>query len=478
MAKIASVHSKTSPEPPRRAVPISFSIQFEKGVRLASQGKSDDAEACFLECAKLCPEAWLGVACTASQEGRQREAILRFEQVLAGATHPKTRAAAMNNLGSLLCNMALRDEALKYYEESWKLWRHQDSAANRAIVLRYQNRLDEAEKWIERAIRIKPDEHEFYFTRSLIRLTKGDYPRGFSDYESRWKNRLEVVKRIPIFRPEWNGEPLVGKTIMVYGEQGSGDTLHMARYLSRLKALGATVLVAPQPGLGVLLKTMGCVDAVYEDILQLAEKGNIPHWDFQVPTMSLPRILGERLETVSGAPYIPLPEPMALDSDAFKVGIVWAGSLDHKQDRWRSTHLEDWVELFTVDGAQFYSLQVGSRVLDLTLSDYPVIDLSPRLYDFTQTAKAIAALDLVISVDTSVVHLAGALGKPVWMLTPFSADWRWLTERIDSPWYDSLRLFRQRKELDWPELFGRVKEALMETVSNSRRHVTEYESVP
>lgn len=464
----------------KREIPISFSIQFEKGVRLAAAGKTEESEACFLECANICPEAWLGVACEASREGRQKEAMKRFEQVLAGATHPKTRAAALNNYGSLLCNMALRDEALKYYEESWNLWKHQDSAANRAIVLRYQGKLDEAEKWIERAIRMKPTEHEFYFTRSLIRLTKGDLLGGFADYESRWKNRLEVVTRIPVHRREWNGEPLAGKTIMVYGEQGAGDTIHMARYLPRLKAMGATVLVAPQRGLGLVLKSMGCVDGIYEDLLQLVERGNIPHWDFQVPTMSLPRIFKESLETVSGKPYIPMPEPMELEpTSKLKVGFAWAGSLDHKQDRWRSTSLDQWADLFGIDGVQFYSLQVGPRVLDLKLSDYPVIDLSDRLIDYSATARAIAAMDLVVAVDTSIVHLAGAMGKPTWVLLPFSSDWRWFTNNLQhSPWYESLWLIRQKKELDWQPVFERVRQGLVTSAkSMSLPHGTECEPV-
>lgn len=460
-----------------RNIPISFSIQFEKGVKLAAAGKVDESEACFLECAKLCPEAWLGVACEASREGRSKEAMKRFEQVLAGATHPKTRAAALNNYASLLCNLALRDEALKYYDESWNLWKHQDSAANRAIVLRYQGRLDEAEKWIDRAIRMKPDEHEFYFTRALVRLTKGDYFGGFADYESRWKNRLELVKRLPVHRREWNGEPLTGRTIMVYGEQGAGDTIHMARYLPRLKALGARVLLAPQLGLGKVIQTMGCIDGLYEDILQLADRGNIPPWDFQVPTMSLPRLFKERLETVSGAPYIPRPDPMDLEpTPKFKVGFAWAGSLDHKQDRWRSTQLDQWRGLFALDGVQFYSLQVGPRTLDLQLGDYPVIDLSPRLKDYSDTAAAIEAMDLVVAVDTSIVHLAGAMGKPTLVLLPFSCDWRWLMHRSDSPWYDSVLLIRQHKELEWAPVFDHAA-FLIAVQSGFPRRATECEPV-
>lgn len=442
----------------KKQLPIEFITAFERGVKLASMGNEMNAETAYSAAAKACPEAWLGVACVAMQEGKTKEAMLRFEQVLASATHPKTRAAALNNMGSILCNMALRDEAMKYYEASWDLWKHQDSAANRAIVLRYQNRLDEAEKWIDRAIRIKPTQAEFYFTRALIRLTKGNFAEGFRDYESRWKNQLELVKRLPIYRKEWNGENLNGKTILIYGDQGAGDTIQMLRYAPRLKSRGARVLLAPQQGLGGLAERMGCFDGIHEDILQRAERGDVPAYDYQVSTMSLPRILGEHLETLNGAPYLPQScLSFDLPSEKMKVGIVWAGSIHHKQDRWRSTHLEDWSTLFDLPNVQFYSLQVGQRTLDLKLSDHPVIDLSEHLTDYQKTAAAIEALDLVIAVDTSVVHLCGAMGRPVWMLTPFSADWRWLTDRDDSPWYDSLRIFRQSKEGEWGPVFDRIK---------------------
>jgi hypothetical protein len=322
-------------------------------------------------------------------------------------------------------------------------------------------------------------EPEFYFTRALIRLTKGDLIRGFQDYESRWKNRLETVKRIPIYRKEWNGENLDGKTILVYGEQGAGDTIQMLRYGPMLKAMGATVLLAPQQGLGCVANEMGCWDAIHEDILQRAERGDIPAYDYQVPAMSLPRLFKTTLENLSGKPYLPMPTPDApRESEMFRVGMAWAGSLDHKQDRWRSTSLDLWADLFRVEQVYFHSLQLGPRVLDLKLSEYPINDLSHLIHDYGDTARQLAKLDLVICVDTSVAHLAGAMGKPCWLLLPFSADWRWLMNREDSPWYDSIRIFRQEKEGEWEPVFKRVKAALIETISGSPRRVTGCESKP
>jgi hypothetical protein len=158
--------------------------------------------------------------------------------------------------------------------------------------------------------------------------------------------------------------------------------------------------------------------------------------------------------------------------------MAWAGSLDHKQDRWRSTSLDLWADLFHVEQAYFHSLQLGPRVLDLKLSEYPINDLSHLIHDYGDTVRQLAKLDLVICVDTSVAHLAGAMGKPCWLLLPFSADWRWLMHREDSPWYDSIRLFRQEKEGEWEPVFKRVKAALIEKLSNSPRRVTGCESKP
>jgi hypothetical protein len=273
------------------------------------------------------------------------------------------------------------------------------------------------------------------------------------------------------FRTFWDGSPLVGRTILIHDEQGFGDSLQYMRYLPLLKAQGGRVILRCQPPLGRLLANVDGADQV----LSVARGEPLPGFDVHAPLMSLPHLLGTTLETVpANVPYLHArPDDVARWSArmapdrGFKVGLVWAGSPLHVNDRNRSLTLEA-LGALTQDGVTFYSLQKGDAAA-AAASPPPgmtLVDLAPDLHDFAETAAAIGQLDLVVTVDTAVGHLAGGLGRPVWILLSAAHDPRWMTEREDTPWYPRTRLFRQRRDEAWPTVLTRVAMALREAVGS------------
>jgi hypothetical protein len=247
---------------------------------------------------------------------------------------------------------------------------------------------------------------------------------------------------------------------LVHAEQGLGDTLQFIRYLPDVVAAGGRVVVECESGLARLI---AAIDGVEGIVLKGAP---LPAHALHVPLLSLPRIAGTTLASLPAAvPYLKTPEgarrPALAPADGRRrVGIVWAGNPRHGKDRARSVALDHFAALARRDDVALYSLQVGARAAELAALDAPIGDLAPGLSDFADTAAALDALDLVITVDTAVAHLAGALARPVWTLLPVAPDWRWMLERDDSPWYPTMRLFRQASRGDWAGVFARVEAAL------------------
>lgn len=286
----------------------------------------------------------------------------------------------------------------------------------------------------------------------------GDLPRAWIEYEARWRLEGNPMPE-GLGAALWNGEPVAGKTILVWAEQGIGDTLQFVRYLRPLQAKGARVIAVVQPAVATVIGTVDGADAV------LPAGATRPPFDMHVPLLSLPRLLdGGAVPLADRVPYLSVPRGTslpaipALDRPGRRIGIVWAGNPDHKNDRNRSIPIETLLPICATPGTQFFSLQMGPTATQLATSgaEGMVHDLAPYLTSYAETAAMLERLDLVISVDTSVVHLAGAMGKPVWCLLPFAPDWRWEMWRSDTPWYPSMRLFRQPK----PGLWGPVVEDL------------------
>lgn len=436
--------------PALRSRLIRFASLVEQGAKRITAGDSLSGKSFYREAAQLCPEAWLGLATADLEAGNKSEALAKATQAAEFAATDLTRAAALNCAGNILTRMNRRTEALPLFAESHRLApRKPDAPANLGTVMKWSGQLDEAIRWFTRALNLDPRCSPAAFGRALAYLLKGDLATGFREYENRWRNSAAKCRKLDLVCPEWNGQPLNGKTICLYTEQGAGDTIHMLRYFPMVKQRGGKIIFACAPGLRRLVAAAGWCEAIVED------ERLIPRVDFCLPLLSLPRVFGTTLETVDGAPY--LAKPVTIRDVGFRVGLVWAGSPDHTDDKLRSLPLERFGPLFeAASAAEFISLQVGPGRLDLLTEDFPIADGGSVIGDFHDTAEMLATLDLLITVDTSVAHLAGALGVRTWLLLPFAPDWRWMLKRTDSPWYTSLKLYRQPAEGDWETVIANV----------------------
>jgi hypothetical protein len=381
-----------------------------------------------------------------------------------------------NNLGLAYAALGRWPEAEAAYREALRLNpRYPDALANLACAYHLQERTEEAEAAFQLALYLNPDYPSARWNRSLLWLQSGRFEEGWREYEWRWRR-----PRAPVYggaarqfrQPRWDGSPPAGKTLLLTMEQGLGDMIQFIRYAALLHDRGARVLVECPHFLARLFATCPGVAEV------VAEGQRLPHFDAYAPLMSLPALLGTTLETVPAAvPYL-FPDPQAVADwsavlaryPGFRVGITWQGNPHHAWDRHRSIPLAAFEPLARVPGVRLISLQrgPGTEQLDRLRGRFPVTVLPPRSDDFTETAALLASLDLVITVDTATAHLAGALGRPVWVAVAAIADWRWLFRREDSPWYPTMRLFRQRQLGRWAPVLRRVARTLARAAVRKR----------
>lgn len=329
---------------------------------------------------------------------------------------------------------------------------------NLAMIYRVWGFLPQAVACLEHAVALAPANAEAHWNLANALLTAGDFKRGFAEYEWRFRRRDRGERPMPM--PRWRGESLAGKTLLLAVEQGIGDVIHFVRFAADLAARGATVVVECHAGLQSLIATA-------PGVARAVTPGAAVKADFYLPLLSVPHVLGVTLDDVRPqAPYLRVPDgaPAFGLEGRFKVGLVWRGNPQHENDKWRSVPLSLLLPLLDVPGVTFYSLQVGAAASEREQAPWRerLADLAPRLTDFAATAAAVSALDLVIAVDTAVAHLAGALGKPAWLLIAQGNDWRWLHERADTPWYPAARLFRQRKHRNWQPTVKLLAAALAE----------------
>jgi tetratricopeptide (TPR) repeat protein/precorrin-6B methylase 2 len=335
---------------------------------------------------------------------------------------------------------------------------------NRGIALRLAGHAEEAIEYYEVHLPNHPSvgAHGHY---ALALLTAGRFTEGWDQFEFRWMEYPLAAQRARYDRPAWNGQDLRGKTILLRCEQGAGDVFQFIRFAPVVKARGATVLLELRPGLGKIAETFPGVDSVFEHGKPSRD------FDFYVDLMGLPRVLQTSLATIPAqVPYLTAPaDRSARWRDRFavvgdlKVGLVWGGDPRHARDRQRSIPLDAFAPLARIEGTRWYSLQKG-RTAELKESPLngAVVDLDKEIFEYADTAAIIENLDLVVAADTSVAHLAGALGKPAWVLLPFCADWRWMEEREESPWYPTMRLFRQTIAGDWSTVLGDMGAAMID----------------
>jgi Flp pilus assembly protein TadD len=324
----------------------------------------------------------------------------------------------------------------------------------------------------ETAIAIEPNNAIAHDGLGATLLMTGDLQRGWHEWEWRWLKPNYETNRFPN-HPRWNGSDLAGKRLLLMVEQGYGDVFQFARYAPLLKARGATVIMEVVPDIHRLMSTLTGVDEWVIAGLQ------IPQVDLVCPLLSVPLWYRTTLETIPAqVPYLAADARLveSFQSKYFradpnlKVGLVWAGRPTHPNDHNRTISLALLAPLGEIPGVTFYSLQKGDAAKEIQTAPagMKMVDLSVGLTDFNWTAAAVAGLDLIITVDTSIAHVSGALAKPVWVLVPFVPDWRWLLNRDDSPWYPTMRLFRQKTLRNWGEAIQRAREELQTQVSNRK----------
>jgi tetratricopeptide (TPR) repeat protein len=339
--------------------------------------------------------------------------------------------------------------------------------ANVGRMFQDQGRLAEAMECFDAALTKNPEDADAHFSRAGVLLAQGRWPEGWAEYEWRfrradWKNAYPHRLRAP----RWDGSRFERKTLLVHCEQGFGDAIQFVRYLPAVKDRGGTVLVEAPAPLIPLFRRAGGIDALLE-----TSESRTPaaQYDLQVPLLSLPGIFSTTPETVPAEiPYLSADPGKASEwaqriaGGQVKVGIVWGASNWNRALAGKSCRLVDFMALLSVPGVRLYGLQKGPAAQEARAvpAETGFLNLGEEFEDFADTAAAIAPLELVVSVDTAVAHLAGAMGKPVFLLLPFSTDWRWMESRDDSPWYPTMRLFRQKVNGDWSGVFGRVRREL------------------
>jgi tetratricopeptide (TPR) repeat protein len=369
-------------------------------------------------------------------------------------------AEAHNNLGIVFRDQGKLEESAACHERALALKPdHSEGYNNLGNTRRSQGRLEESLRSYEQALTVNPDNVEAQWNRSLVELLRGDFAKGWQDYEIR-NRRKNAPRGFP--EPQWRGEPLHGARILLHAEQGLGDTLQFLRYVPMVQAAGGTVILdVPRNLLRLTAELPG--------IATLVGTGDpLPPFEWHCPLMSLPLAFGTSLDSIPArGPYLSVPaeawkkaEALQWPDKGLRVGVVWSGNPLFPEDWIRSIPLRSCASMFRRDGIHFFSLQMGPAAAQLAEVDAPAIDLQAAIGDMADTAALLAKLDLVITVDTAVAHLAGALGKTTWILLPFAPDWRWLMERADSPWYPTMRLFRQPGFGDWGSVLERVRDEL------------------
>ena len=394
---------------------------------------------------------------------RPAEALASYERALAiRGDH----AEALYNRGVVLESLQRPAEALASFDQALSIDpNHVDALNNRGLVLRDLDRPREALASFDRALSIDPGHAEIHSNRACLRLLLGDLERGWEEFEWRWRVPDFAPWRRDFAQPLWLGDaPLAGRTILLHAEQGFGDAIQFVRYAPLVAARGAKVVLEVPPPLTALCSSLAGVSSV------VGRGEQLPEFDCHCPLLSLPLAFGTRLESIPAAVAYLSPSPDRVikwkqrlsGTPVRRVGIAWAGNPNFKGDQSRSIGLARFSPLLSVAGIELVNLQRDLREGDRDiLRDNPqVIRVDDAIEDFDDTAAILSAVDLVVTSDTSVAHLAGALGKPVWVLLQYVADWRWLRERGDNPWYPTARLFRQPKIGDWESVIGRVKDEL------------------
>jgi len=429
---------------------------YNMGLALYGQKKFKAAVSAYQNAVRLkanFPEAYNNMGNVLQDQKKHRQAVSCFRKAL---DLKSDYADALYNMGKSYNDLCRQPDAIACYQKTLELNPHHYKACNNmAKIYQDMGANEKAIFWFQKALQIKPDYAEVHFNLATVHLLTENFKEGWQGYE--WRFRRREWKRTYPHRyrqPRWTGENFAGKRLLVHSEQGLGDILQFVRYLPKVKARGGTVVFETRKALMDLFKNLPGMD----DLVMFAPDGQpSTEFDLYVPLASLPGIFETTLENIPAeVPYLFADQEKIarwqerLSENGLRVGLVWAGT---DTDPRRACHLKWLKTLSDIPGVYLYGLQKGIAAEQIEVEGLPqgmrMTNLGQEFEDFTDTAAVVENLDLVVSIDTSVAHLAGAMGKPVWLMLPYAADWRWFLNRDDSPWYPTMRLFRQPKARDW-----------------------------
>jgi len=442
-------------------IPETARLAFLAAVQAHQKGHNDGALKLYARALEIFPgfsDAYNNIGVILRAQDKLSAAAACFRRALQFRADS---ASVLSNLGNVLWQMLRFDEAAAAYRRAIELEpTRAETLHNLGLLLHSLGDYPGAIDSFTKSLDSKPNVTDVLWDRSLTRLAMGDFARGWAEYEVRWRLKQNPQRHFPF--PLWEGQESPTLSLLVHHEQGLGDTIQFCRFLPLLaRRLKRVVFECPSE----LTKLIECLPGI--EIVAVGRE--LPSCDYHVPLLNVPRYLKTDLANIPAEiPY--LRAPAGAEAPTFHrpagtklaIGVAWAGKSTHNNDKNRSTDLEHFLCLADLPGVTLYSLQKGLRTADLqTVGAQTLIeDLGSKLRDFAETTALLPKLDLVIGVDTAIVHLGGAVGVPTFALIPFTPDWRWMNGREDTPWYPTVRLFRQPQPGDWDPVFARVREAV------------------
>ncbi|MBF0323278.1 MAG: glycosyltransferase family protein [Magnetococcales bacterium] len=443
--------------------------QLNLGSSLRQQGEWAAATACYqriLAKNSDYPEAWFNLGNVLRDQGNPQDAVHCYRQALVQSSN---YFKAHNNLGCALQDLDEPDAAMACFRRALAIApNHPEAHNNLGILLHQKGDAEGALACFQQALALAPDYADAHCNRAMIWLGGGNFAQGWQEYEWRWRQEGTRHPPPPPASSLWRGEPCANQNILLQAEQGLGDTLQFIRYVRLIRQQGGRVSVTCQPPLARLLGAMAGIDATFPP------ESTPPDFAWHTPLLSLPGVFGTTLATIPAEiPYIHPETALAATwkkrlqpKKRLHVGLVWRGSKSYRHNRFRSLSANLFSGFLRHAEAAFYGLvkEPLTNEMDALLHKKNFIHCGPDLQDFADTAALVTHLDLIISVDTAMAHLAGAMGKPVWLLLPFAADWRWLRTTTRSPWYPGMHLFRQPRPGDWHTVIDQVAHQLDEAM--------------